>query len=127
MKTESLYVGLDVEEHEHDPWETSTVLCGIAAQATGVFAIPRWPTVLEPGVATVTIGGTLFVYTQPTPQWLTIYPSTKPEPSLDILEDLDIPFKPKKRWRAEGAVVKRSRAEFETAFAGDLVDEANTK
>ncbi len=78
-----------------------------------------------PMSAAVTIEGAVFVYTEPSPQWLTIYPTIKPEPSLDVLEDLDIPFKPKKKRMVKGVVIRRSKAEFRTAFVDDMVGEVD--
>lgn len=126
MNAENLQLTLDTdEEREHYLRETSTVIFGGALPFPGIFGVPRWPGAFVPVTAAITIEGTVFVYTEPTPQWLTIYPSIQPEPSLDVLQDLDIPFKPKRTRRAKGVVVKRSKARFKTAFADDLVDEMN--
>jgi len=126
MKVESLQSTLDTEEErEHYPWGASTVVLGSALPAAMVFGVPTRPTAFVPMAATVTIAGTVFVYTEPSPQWLTIYPTIKPETSLDVLEDLDIPFKPKKKRRVKGIVIKRSKAEFKTAFTDDLVGDTN--
>ena len=129
MSTKDLELTLDAdEEREHYLRETSTVILGGALPSVGIFGVPRWPSVFVPGTAAVAledIEGAVFVYTDPTLQWLTIYPSIQPQPSLDILEDSDIPLRPKRTRRARGVVVKRSKARFKTAFADDLVDEIN--
>lgn len=127
MSIENLQITLDADdEREHYLGETSTVIFGGALPSAGIFGVPRWPSAFVPVTGAVIIEGTVFVYTEPTPQWLKIYPSIHPEPSLDILEDLDIPFKPKRTRRARGIVVGRSKARFKTAFADDLVEEMNT-
>ena len=127
MSTKNLQLTLDADkEREHYLGETSTVIFGGILPSVGIPGVPRWSGAFVPVTAAVTIEGTVFVYTNPTPQWLTIYPSVQPEPSLDVLEDLDIPFKPKRTRRAKGIVVRRSRARFQTAFADDLVDQMNT-
>lgn len=127
MSIENLQITLDAkEEREYYLRETSTVIFGGALPSVGILGMPRWPGAVVPVTAGVTIEGTFFVYTEPTPQWLTIYPSIQPEPSLDILEDLDIPFKPKRTRMVRGIVVRRSKARFKTAFADDLVEEMNT-
>lgn len=124
MSIENLQLTLDAdEEREHYLRETSTVIFGGSLPSMGILGVPRWPGAFVLVTAAVTIEGTVFVYTEPTPQWLTIYPNIQPEPSLDVLEDLDIPFKPKRTWRAKGIVVRRSKARFKTAFADDLAEE----
>lgn len=126
MRVKSLQTILDTEEErEHYPWEASTVVFARALPAARVFGVPPSVSAFVPMTAAVTIEGTVFVYTDPTPQWLTIYPTIKPESALDVLEDLDIPLKPKKMRIAKGIVIKRSRAEFKTAFADDLTAETN--
>lgn len=126
MSIENSQLTLDVnEEREHYLMGTSTVIFGGALPSAGIFGVPRWPSAFVPVTAAVTSEGTVFVYTEPTPEWLTIYPSIQHESSLDVLEDLDIPFKPKRTRMTKGVVVKRSEARFKTAFADDLVDEMN--
>jgi hypothetical protein len=126
VSVENLQITLDAdEEREHYFRETSTVIFGGALPSVGIFGMPRWPSAFVPVTAAVTIEGTVFVFTEPTPQWLTIYPSIQPGSYLDVLEDLDIPFKPKKTRMAKGIVLRRSKARFKTAFADDLIDEMN--
>ena len=127
MSSENLQLTVDAdEEREHHLMETSTVISGGALPSADIFGMPEWPIAFVPVTATVNIGGTVFVYTEPTPQWLTIYPAIQHEPSLGVLEDLDIPFKPKRTRMTKGVVVKRSKARFKTAFADDLVDEMDS-
>jgi len=126
VNSENLQLTLDAdEEREHYLTETSTVIFGGALPSAGIFGVPRWSGAFVPVTVAVTSEGTVFAYTEPTPQWLTIYPCIQHEPSLDILEDLDIPFKPKRTRMTKGAVVERSKARFKTAFADDLIDEMN--
>ncbi|GAF76885.1 unnamed protein product, partial [marine sediment metagenome] len=113
------------EEREHYLEETSTIISRGVPLPTNVFGLPRLFSTFIPTTAAITIEGTVFAYTEPTPEWLTIYPSIQLQPSLDILEDLDIPFRPKRKRKAMGIVIKRSKARFKTAFADDLVEETN--
>lgn len=117
-------VALDTDEDlEHHFGETSTVIDRRALSSGGIFGVPELSGAFVPATAAVTAEGTIFVFTELTPQWVTIYPSIQPEPSLDILEGLDIPFKPKRTRRTSGIVVRRRKARFKTAFADDLDEE----
>ena len=87
--------------------------------------MPSWPRGLIVGPATVDIGGTVFVSAEPSGQFLTIYPELESEPTVDVLEDLDIPFKPLKTRTVKGVVAERKKARFTTAFIDELVDDVD--
>ncbi len=127
MQIKNSQLTLDANE-ERDPYleGTSTIIVGSALPSEGIFAVPTWPGAFVHGTTPVNSEGSVLVFTNPTLQWLTIYPTIQPEPSLDILEDFDIPLKPKRTKRVKGIVVRRSRARFQTAFADDLVYEMET-
>lgn len=124
MNAEKLQLTLDANEA---PGlyisEISTVVC------SGDFPSRKWGVPIQIGAGmgaagTVDIGGTVFVYSEPTAEWYSIYP--KVGPTIDILEDLDVPFRPKKTRIVKGVVVQRERARFKTAFTDELVDDVDT-
>ena len=127
MKTEKAQLVLDADgESVHNISEPSTVVLRTDFPSVGVaFSMPSWPRGLIGAAATVDIGGTVFVYAEPTGQFLTIYPEPESEPAVDILEDLDIPFKPLKTRIVEGVVAERKKAKFTTAFIDELVDDVD--
>lgn len=125
MNAEKLQLTLGpTEDYEHYILENSTVVSSTDFPSIGALSRPKWPSAFALLTAAVDIEGTIFAYTEPTWQWMAVYPS--PEPSLDILEDLDIPLKPKKTRRAKGIVVRRRKAGFTTAFSHDLFDDVNS-
>lgn len=85
------------------------------------FSSPYGAAVGATEYGTIDIGGAIYVYTAPTAQWYTIYPQVSTE--IDILEDFDIKFEPKKTKKIKGIVVKRERGKLITAFADEIIDE----
>jgi len=126
VKTEKAQFVLDAgDESAYNRSEASTVVLGTDLPSVGgAFSMfGGWPGGLIIAPATIDIGGTVFVYAEPTWQFLTIYPELEPEPAVDILEDLDIPFKSLKTRTVKGIVVEREKAKFTTAFIDELVDD----
>ena len=126
MKTEKAQLALSVDdESAYTISESSTVVLASNLPSEVWFSVPDWPGGSIVTSATVDIRGTVFVYAEPTGQFLTIYPELESEPVVDILEDLDIPFKPLKTRTVKGVVAERKRARFTTAFIDALVEDVD--
>ena len=126
MKTENEQVLLDVEsENVYYFSGASTFDPGInylrintpvgVSVASGLYIGASAP-------GSVDIEGAAITVAEPTGQFLTIYPRSEYESFLDILTDLDIPFKPRESRIAKGVIKKRVKAEFTTAFTEELTD-----
>jgi len=71
--------------------------------------------------ANVDIGGAIYVYSDPTAYWYSMYPQISV--GIDILEDRDVKFEPKETRLIKGIIKERKRAEFVTAFTDELASE----
>ena len=125
MKAEKSQLTLDVDEAPKGYFSESSTVLAPADVATnlphgGVWIASNWPATVISAAGTVNIGGTVFVYSHPSAQWYSIYPWAAP--TIGILEDMDVPFRPKETRKARGVVVQRKRAEFKSAFIDELTD-----
>lgn len=124
MKTENEQILLDVEsENIYRFSEASTFGIGVSYPSVRNFGV-----VLSSGEhisasGSVDIGAAIAVNTVPTIQFLNIYPSPEYESQIDILIDLDIPFRRQRTRIAKGSVRERKKAIFSTAFTEDLTDD----
>ena len=72
----------------------------------------------------VDIGGAIYVYSDPTALWYSIYPGINVE--MEILEDRDVKFEPKETRLMKGIIKERKRGEFVTGFADELASEEDS-
>ena len=125
MKTENEQILLDVESENIYRFSTaSTFGIGVSYPSVRSLGAAFGFGEFVGATGSVDVGEAIAVNTEPTIQFLNIYPSPEYEAQIDILIDLDIPFRRQKTRAARGSVRERKKATFSTAFTEDLTDDA---
>lgn len=65
----------------------------------------------------VDVGATVYVYSDPTTYWASMYPQTKV--GIDLLEDRDVKFEPKQTRLTKVIITGRKKGEFITDFTDE--------